>query len=152
MQVILTQDIPKLGKKHDLIIVKEGYGRNYLLPRGLAHIATSSGISLSKKNADARVERVQAMHEKAKEFAQKLRDYTLTMKRKGTKQGNLYGSVSTSDIAQALESELKVHIDADSIQLSKPVKKASSQKVTVQLSPETEGRFTLNVEFDSSSK
>ncbi len=138
MKLVLTQDVQHVGKKHDLVEVKRGHGRNFLLPRGLATIATPGLVTQSKVIQTKRDERKQKMVAQAKELAQKIKDLELAFDAKVTKKGALFGSISRHDVMMELAKKIDFKIDPDALILEAPIKAIGKHRIKVQLSPEVE--------------
>ena len=102
MKVILLQDIKKLGKKGDIIETAEGYGRNYLIPRGMAEEATSRNLNQAKQDMQVAKHRAAQAHDEAVILAAQLEKVTLHMKVKVGANGKLFGSIASKDVADAL--------------------------------------------------
>lgn len=145
MKLVLTQDVQHVGKKHDLVQVKRGYGRNFLLPRGLATIATPGLIAQVQVVQAKKDERKQKMTLQSKELAQKIKDIELVFDAKVTKKGALFGSVSRHDIMMALAKKIDFKIDPDALLLETPIKTLGKHRIKVQLSPEVEAILHLIV-------
>jgi large subunit ribosomal protein L9 len=132
MEVILREDVPKLGQRGDLVKVKPGYARNYLIPRKLAMPATAGARKqvADMKAANAR----QDAREKsgAESLAAQLGELTLTIPAKAGEQDQLFGSVTTMDIAAALEAK-GFSIDRRTIELEEPIKTIGEYSVPVRL-------------------
>jgi large subunit ribosomal protein L9 len=132
MEVILREDVPKLGQRGDLVKVKPGYARNYLIPRKLAMPATAGARKqvADMKAANAR----QDAREKsgAESLAAQLGELTLTISAKAGEQDQLFGSVTTMDIAAALEAK-GFSIDRRTIELEEPIKTIGEYSVPVRL-------------------
>ncbi len=135
MEVILKQDVDRIGKAGAVIKVKDGFARNFLLPNGLAVLLTSA--NLKKIEEDKRNKSLQS--EKAKKEAQalssKLANLSLTLQVLTQEEDKLYGSISSQDIANALKEE-NVNIDKNSIILEEPIKALGIYEVPVNLHPE----------------
>ncbi|MBW2015677.1 MAG: 50S ribosomal protein L9 [Deltaproteobacteria bacterium] len=134
MRVILRQTVDDLGLEGDIIEVAKGYARNYLIPKGLALQATPQNIKLTemqRKKIEARRLKVQADAEKVKE---RLAGVTVKIAQRVGEEEKLYGSVTTMDIAAALE-EQGVSIDRKKILLEKPIKSLGEFEVPVKLHP-----------------
>ena len=99
MKVILLQDIKKLGKKGDIIETAEGYGRNYLIPRGMAEEATSRNLNQAKQDMQVAKHRAAQAHDEAVVLAAQLEKVTLHMKVKVGANGKLFGSIASKDVA-----------------------------------------------------
>ncbi|EDM80102.1 ribosomal protein L9 [Plesiocystis pacifica SIR-1] len=135
LQVILTNDVDKLGRAGEVVSVKPGYGRNYLLPRGLALPATKANmrqLEHHRRSIQAAQAKIRAEHEAA---AAKVKEAIVSIPRKVGKEDKMYGSVSTKDIAEALSAQ-NVDIDRKIIKLDEPIKTVGSHEVTVRFSAE----------------
>lgn len=122
MEIIMLQDVEKVGDKHSLVKVKDGYGRNYLIPKGLAIIANKANKSrldeMLKQDAAKEAKRVDTY----KEMAAKLTGKTLKIAAKAASTGKIFGSVSTVQIAQALKDQLGIEVERKKISLPEEVK------------------------------
>lgn len=144
MDVILTKDVPKLGSAGEIVKVKPGFGRNYLLPRGLALVATRGNIAQHEhhRRAIAReLERVRAEYQK---LADQLRGISVSIARKVGKEEKLFGSVGARDIAEALEVQ-KVAVDKRLIELPEPIRTAGVHEVPVRFTPDIEVTIKVTV-------
>jgi large subunit ribosomal protein L9 len=133
MQVILTQDVDNLGKAGELVSVRPGYGRNYLVPRGLAVSATvrnKNRLDHEKALIEKRVEKERAM---ATEIAGRINGMTLQFERQVGEDEKLFGSVTSRDIAEQLK-RANVEIDHRWVALDQPVKALGKYEVPVKLS------------------
>ncbi|MBX7080791.1 MAG: 50S ribosomal protein L9 [Nannocystaceae bacterium] len=144
MEVILTKNVDKLGNAGDVVKVKPGYGRNYLIPRGLALLATRGNIAQHDhhRRAIAReLERVRAEHQK---LADQLRGISVSIARKVGKDDKLFGSVGVRDIAEALETQ-KVSIDKRLIQLPEAIRTVGAHEVVVRFAGDIEATIKVTV-------
>ncbi len=145
MKVILLERIEKLGNLGDVVNVKDGYARNYLLPQGKALRANAANLErferereeIEKRNAEARA--------LAEQQAEKIKGAMLVMIRAAGETGHLYGSVTTRDIANALNEEFGIEVGRSQVQLDKPIKLIGLQDVKVRLHGEVVETITLNV-------
>ena len=132
MKVILTEDVPRLGSQGEIVTVKDGYGRNYLIPRGAALPATPGNLAKLK----ARVRTEEARHRKdqrqAEEAADRLRGVSCTVRVQADESDKLYGAVHERDIAAAL-GEQGVEIDPQWIVLEEPIKMLGVYPVKIHL-------------------
>ena len=103
MEIILKQDIQSLGHKNDIITVKSGYGRNYLIPKGLAILATPSAKKMHEENLRQRAHKEEKIKNEAQETAKKMEKITLSIGAKTSSTGKIFGSVNTIQIAEALK-------------------------------------------------
>ncbi|HEX8726051.1 MAG TPA: 50S ribosomal protein L9 [Gemmatimonadaceae bacterium] len=132
MEIILRQGVENLGKPGDVVSVRAGYARNYLLPRGLAYEATPGNL---KRIAQERT-RLEAAENERREAAQgvaaKLEQVSLTFSARVGEEGKLFGSVTAADIQQQLEAQ-GLHIERRQIDLHEPIKALGVYKVPVRL-------------------
>ncbi|VBB42087.1 50S ribosomal protein L9 [uncultured Desulfatiglans sp.] len=144
MKVILRQDLDELGLEGDVVDVAKGYVRNYLVPRGIAVLATSQNIKafeLQKKKIELR--RLRAKEE-AVQLKERLEGMGLSFAQKAGEEGKLYGSVTAMDIAEELEKKGFV-VDRRKILLDKPIKSVGDYKVPVRIYPGVTGMLQLSV-------
>jgi len=132
MNVILKQDIDKLGKAGDVVKVKPGYGRNYLIPKKLALEATPGNIKVAEIEKVAQARRDHREKESATILAREIVKLTATIRCKTGEGGSLYGSVTALDIADFLTSH-KIDIDKRKIQLDEPIKTIGEYEVPIRL-------------------
>jgi len=145
MIVILTQDVRGTGKAGDVIKVNDGFARNMLIPKGLAKEATQGNIrSLEKQKAIADQKR-EENKAAAQEQAEKLEKITLNMVSKGGDSGKLFGSITSKDIADALEEQEGVKIDKKKIEMDGPIKQAGETKVVLKLFQDVSAELKVNV-------
>ncbi|WP_028320404.1 50S ribosomal protein L9 [Desulfatiglans anilini] len=144
MKVILRQDLEELGLEGDVVDVAKGYVRNYLVPRGIAVLATSQNIKafeLQKKKIELR--RLRAKEE-AVQLKERLEGMGFSFAQKAGEEGKLYGSVTAMDIAEELEKKGFV-VDRRKILLDKPIKSVGDYKVPVRIYPGVTGMLQLSV-------
>ena len=132
MQVILTQDVANLGKAGELVTVKPGFGRNYLLPRGLAVSATATNRTALEHNRIAIEKRVAKQRAGATAIAERLNGMTLQFERQVGEGDKMFGSVTNRDIAEQLK-RAGIEIEHRKIELDTPVKALGKYEVTVRL-------------------
>lgn len=146
MKVILVQDVKGVGRKDELVDVSEGYARNFLIPRGLALEANAANLKQHEqrqKRAAAKQAREEA---EAREAAEKLAERPLVLKVKAGEGGRLFGSVTSSDIAEQIEKQMGLTVDRRRIELDEPLKTVGSHKVTIRLYPGVQAELQVNVE------
>ncbi len=144
LEVILTKDVESLGRAGEVVRVKPGYGRNYLLPRGLALLATRGNMAQLEhhRRAIAREqEKIRVEHE-AK--AKQLQKASVSIPRQVGQDGKLFGSVTTKDIVEALAAQ-NVEIDRKLIKLDEPLKAVGSHEVIVRFSGDVSVPLKVNV-------
>jgi|TARA_B110000914_G_C15472770_1_gene451499 large subunit ribosomal protein L9 len=145
MQVILLENIIKLGKIGDLVEVKNGYGRNYLLKTGKALRASKENIEhvnkkkteLNKKNTETKLE--------LKEIANKIDKKVLKFTKEAKDSGELFGSIKPKEIASSFINDLKVEISPGQIDLNQEINKIGQYKIIINLHSEVSANVTINV-------
>ena len=146
MKLILTTDVSGLGGPGDIVEVKDGYGRNYLLPRGMAIMATKGAekqVTTIRRAQDAR--RVRDL-DHAKEIKAVLEDLNVTLKAKAAPgSGKLFGSVTTADVVSAVRAAGGLTLDKRSVELPGHIKAVGSHQVNVRLHPDVTVGFKLQV-------
>lgn len=144
IEVILRDDVTSLGKAGELVRVRPGYARNYLLPQGLAYEATAGNRKRIEAETRARSARLATEKSGAEEFAARLRDTPLTLTGQAGEEGKLFGSVTASDIAEALKAS-GVEIDRRKIELAHPIKTLGEHVVAVRIHPEVPAEVRVTV-------
>ena len=142
MKVILKENIPSLGYKDDVVEVKSGYGRNYLIPQGLAIIASDAALKRLAEDQKQRAHKIAKIHEEAEAAAAALADVKFTITAKAAANGNIYGSVNAATIAGEL-AKIGHNIDRKIIELE-TVKKLGSYKAIVHFLRDV----SADIEFD----
>ncbi len=135
MDVILREDVDKLGAAGDVVTVKDGYARNYLLPRGLAYPATDGNKRRLEAEHKSRARRAEGELAKAGELAAKLEAVLLSFTMKAGEGDKLFGSVTTHDIAERLKAE-GFDVDKKAVELAEPIKALGVYKVPVRVHPD----------------
>lgn len=146
MKVILLQDIKGKGKKGQLIDASDGYARNYLLPRKLAVEANSDNLNTMRMNDKAAAEKAAKERAEALEVSRRLKELTVTVKAKGGGSGRLFGSVTSSEIADALKSQHDITIDKRKLVLDDPIKNTGTYTIKCKLGYEITGELTCKIE------
>lgn len=146
MQVLLLQDVEQLGQAGDLKKVADGFGRNYLIPRKLAVIATPGAIKQAELARQATARRQAAALSEAQALAQILDGQTVTFQARAGEEDRLYGSITSANIAEALEEKVGQEVDRRKIDLAEPIKELGTHAVTMRLAPEAEAKITVVVE------
>ena len=144
MEVILREDIEKLGSRGQLVKVAPGFARNYLLPKRLAVQATDANKKIVEQERQAGLRREAKEENEAAELAKLLAPVVITIAQKAGENDQLFGSVTSSDIAARLE-EQKFHIDRKKIVLHDPIKQLGEHTVTIKLHREVSVDIKVNV-------
>ena len=133
MEVILRKDIPKLGKAGDIVKVKDGYARNYLIPKGLAILANQKTIRALENQRKIILAKAERERKKLESLAEKLEGISITVYRKIIEEDRIFGSVSSIDIVNMLK-EQGIKIDKNQVILDEPIKKLGTFEVPIKLS------------------
>lgn len=144
MQVILKEDILNLGYKDEVVTVKDGYGRNYLIPQGKAVIASESAKKVLAENMKQRAHKLEKIKQDAQELAAKLDGVSLTIGAKTSSTGTIFGSVTNIQIAEALE-KLGYNVDRKVIVIKEAVKEVGSYKAIAKLHKEVSVEIPFEV-------
>lgn len=147
MQLVLTQDVPDLGHAGDVVQVKDGYGANFLIPQGMAVLATARNkarVEHERKTVEARVAR---QRKGASDLAKRLHGMSVTLTRLVGEDDKIFGSVTSKDIADALENE-GVPIDRRQIQLDQPLKALGVYEVDIKLHRDVSAQIKVWVVAD----
>jgi large subunit ribosomal protein L9 len=145
MRVVLRTDLPTLGKRGDVCEVADGYGRNYLLPKGLAIPATAGVQSQANAMRRSRDLRDTRDREAAETIARTLVPVVIKITAKAGSEGRLFGSVTAADVADAVTAQTKVVLDRRRLHLDEPIKTLGTHEVPVKLHAEVEFRVTVDV-------
>ena len=146
MQVLLLKDIKGLGKAGETKTVADGYARNYLIPRGLAVLATDGAIRRTEVQKAIEKQREERVRTDSTALAERLAEITLTFKVKAGERGRLYGSVTAADIAAEIEKESGYPIDKRKVLLDEPIRLLGTHKVPVRLLSGVIPEVTVEVE------
>ena len=144
IEVILREDIKTLGKAGEMVRVKPGYARNYLLPQGLAYEATEGNKKRIAAETRVRIAKNQAERTEAERLASTLGGVSLTLSGKAGEEGKLFGSVTAQDVADALGREGHA-VDRRRIELEHPIKSLGEHLVIVRLHPEVHAEVRVSV-------
>jgi large subunit ribosomal protein L9 len=145
MKVILRKDVENLGSFGDVVTVKPGFARNYLIPRGMAVAATSGNIVQLESEKEAWRRKAAKLREDAEKLAAELSTVTLSFKRKAGEDGKLFGSVTSMDMEAAFR-EKGFGVEKKNIQLPEPIRGLGVFPVTVKLHSEVKAQVNVSVE------
>jgi len=144
MELILREDVPKLGRRGDVVQVSDGYGRNYLLPKKLAMPANAGNRKVIEQIKTAAVRREATEQGEAEQLGKMLATVTVSIARKAGETGTLFGSVTSLDVGEALE-KAGYHIDRRKILLEDPIKQLGEYSVPVRLHRDVTASVTVQV-------
>ncbi|OGW61426.1 MAG: 50S ribosomal protein L9 [Nitrospirae bacterium RBG_16_64_22] len=145
MKVILKEDIETLGRAGDLVNVKPGYARNYLVPRAKAVEASAENIRLVEHERGVARERMQKIRREAEDVARRIAEMPMVIRQAAGEEDKLFGAVTTQDIARLL-SESGIEIDRRKIMLEEPIKRLGQFEIPVKLPADVIGRLVVTVE------
>ncbi len=145
MKVILTQDVKSQGKKGDLINVSDGYANNFLLPKGLAKLATKQAINELEGKKGAEQYKKNQEEQKAKNIAERMKEMNVKLSAKAGKEGKLFGSITSKDVAKALKEQYNIEVDKRKIDLPDGIKTCGIRDVNVSLYAGVTGTFKVTV-------
>lgn len=145
MKVILREDIDGVGKRGDICEVADGYARNLLLPRGMAIKATAKASDQAASMRRARDQRDAADRSAAQEIATKLVSSRIIIEARAGAEGKLFGSVTTTDIAEAVEAQTGIVLDRRHVHLDEPIRATGEHTATARLHTEVEFPITVDV-------
>ena len=147
MNVILLQDVNKLGKKGDVVKVNDGYARNFILPKKLGLEATEKNLKdLAVQKAEEE-KRQQEIYQEAVVLGDELKKKTVKLSIKGGEGGKTFGSITAKEIAQGLQEQTGIEIDKKKLVLADAIKNAGSSKVGVKLHPKVTVDLKVDVEL-----
>jgi len=146
MQVLLLKDVEQVGRAGEVKRVSDGYARNFLIPRGLATMATPGAIKKAELEREAAARRQARELSEAQALAQALNGLTVSFQARAGEQDRLYGSITKADIAEELEKQVKQEVDRRKIELDEPIKELGTHPVTIRLAPDAEATISVVVE------
>lgn len=144
MKVILQQDVSNLGRVGEIVKVRDGYGRNFLVPRGLAVVADERNVNRLEHQKRQAAGRAARMLAEAKALAERVGQTAVSIKVQVGEEGKLFGAVTNRDIAEALAAE-GVNVDRKQIDLAEPIKQIGVFNVPVHLTPEVQATVKVYV-------
>lgn len=145
MEVILLEKVGRFGKMGDVVRVKDGYARNFLIPRKKALRATQSNLEVFAQQK-AELEALNAQKRATAEaLLEKMVDVTVSLERQAGEDGRLYGSVSANDIAKLVSAKSGITVEADSIVLNSKIKEIGMYQIDVMLHPEVKATVSLSI-------
>lgn len=145
MEIILLQDVENLGVKYDLVKVKPGYGRNFLIPKGLAKIANAANKKHLEEIKRQQSNKIAKQLEEFKALAEKVAGTKFTIGAKAGSTGKLFGSVTNVQLADAIKNQLGVEVERKKIIISEEVKDLGTYKATLHIYKDIEADFQFEV-------
>jgi len=146
MEIILRQDVDKLGYTHDVVKVKDGYARNFLIPKGWAIMATESNKKVVAETLKQKAHKESKIRSEAEATAKVLEGITVKIGAKASEKGTIFGSVNTIQVAQALKEQFHADIDRKNITLSdEHIKEIGNYQAQIKLHKEVKVQINLDV-------
>ena len=145
MKVVLRTDVDGLGYKGDIVSISDGYAQNKLIPQGMAYLATAGAEKEAEKMRQARELRASEEKAMAEEIASRMENETLTIAMNAGEGGKLFGSVSATDISEALSDQKNITIDKKLIKIAESIKEIGTYQVDVKPHPDVEFTISLDV-------
>jgi large subunit ribosomal protein L9 len=145
MEVILREDVDKLGSRGSVVKVADGYARNFLLPKRLAVAASDANKKIVEQEREAHLRREAKAQTDAEDLAKLMADVKLIFRQKVGENNQLFGSVTAKDIADALEAQ-RFHIERRKIQLDEPIRTLGDHKVTLRLHRDVSAEIDVVIE------
>jgi large subunit ribosomal protein L9 len=145
MKIILRQDVPKLGEKGTVQTVADGYARNYLIPQGLAVLATAGELKTLAENQKVADRKIARQEAELQSLADRIEGKTLTFVARAGEGGRLYGSITNADIAEKLATVVGAEIDRRKVVLDEAIRTTGEHKVTVHLVGKLRPQITVIV-------
>jgi large subunit ribosomal protein L9 len=146
MKLILLSDVEGVGKMGELQDVNDGFGRNYLVPRGLAVLATKVNVKKQDEHIKVLIRAREKSVKAAGDLRERIEAATLTLKHKTGADGKLFGSVTPKEIAEAIRGQLKLEIDRKAIKLKEPLKMTGSYTVDIHLGTGVNAHLKVEIE------
>jgi large subunit ribosomal protein L9 len=145
MKLVLRTDVDQVGKKGDIVEVADGYGRNFLVPKGLAFLATDGVVDQAARMRRGRDQRDAADRAAAEEVARTLVPQVVTITHRAGGEGKLFGSVTAAEVAEAVTAQTGIEIDRRKLHLDEPIKSVGTHLVPAKLHSEVEFPITVEV-------
>ena len=145
MKLLLRSDVNGVGKKGDVVEVADGFGRNYLLPKGFAVLATRGGEAQAVAMRRSRDQRDAADRSAASDIAAKLVPAVIAVSARAKAEGDLFGSVSVTDVVEAVAAQTGIELDRHSIHIDGAIKTVGTHSVSARLHPEVQFQITVEV-------
>ena len=145
MKVILRSNVEGVGYTGDVVEVANGYAQNFLMPKGLAMRATDGAVSQAAAMKRSRDLQDLKQREVAEEAAQRLESVSISIEARVGQDDQLYGSVTTSDIAEAVQAQTGIELDRRNMSLEEPIRQVGTHQVEMRLHPEVRAQLTIEV-------
>ncbi|MFR1671566.1 MAG: 50S ribosomal protein L9 [Candidatus Gastranaerophilaceae bacterium] len=146
MQVILRKDVQNLGEAGDIVNVKDGYARNFLLPQAAAEIATDGALKNREKNLARIKAKQEKLHAEALELAKKIEELgSLELSAKAGESGKLFGTITTKKLTEELQAKSGIEVDRKNVSLNAPINKVGEYKMLIKLTSKVKAELAVVV-------
>lgn len=152
MKIVLREDVPKVGEAGSVQTVSDGYARNYLIPKGLAVVATTGEMKVAAHNQAVKDRKIARQEDLLRSLSEKIDGQRLTFTAKAGDQGRLYGSITATDVATALGTQISETIDRRRVVLDEPLRSIGEHTVTVHLVGRLRPQVTVIIEADKTDE
>jgi large subunit ribosomal protein L9 len=152
MKIVLRQDVPKVGEAGTVQTVSNGYARNYLIPQGMAVVATDGELKVAAHNLAVKERKIVRQEELLRSLSDKINGQRLTFTARAGEQGRLYGSITASDVATALAAQISEEIDRRRVVLDEPLRSIGEHTVTVHLVGRLRPQITVVIEAEATEE
>lgn len=146
MKVVFTEDVPNVARAGEVREVAAGFGRNFLLPRGLATLATPAALKKVESLRQVDAQRQAQSDEEARAIAEVLEDFSLTLKARAGSRGRLYGAITSGDIAREIQAQTSCQVNKRKIELEEPIHQLGEYEVAIKLTKELAPKLKVVVE------
>jgi large subunit ribosomal protein L9 len=146
MEVLLLKDVEQLGEAGEIKRVANGYARNFLIPRGLAVIATPGAVKQVEMQLESEARREAKELDEAQALAQALEGLSVTFQARAGESDRLYGSITNANIADALSEQVEQEVDRRKLEMHEPLKELGTHTITIRLAPGAEAKVTVIIE------
>ncbi|MDP9358367.1 MAG: 50S ribosomal protein L9 [Chloroflexota bacterium] len=151
MKIVLRQDVPKLGEKGTVQTVKDGFARNYLIPQGMAVLATPGELKMVEENGRVQARKIAKQEQQLQSLADRIAGQRLEFTAKAGDQGRLYGSITAGDVVEKLGELVREEIDRRKVALEDPIRTLGEHSVTIHLVGRLRPQVTVVVRGDADS-
>lgn len=152
MKIILRKDVDKLGEVDSVVNVSDGYGRNFLLPKGLAVIASKKELTAAEKRQAEKLAALEARRSEFEALAKELSELDIKIEADAGEEGKLFGSVTSMDIASAVQTQANIELDKRKINLAEPIKQLGNFEATIKFLADVSATLKINVERKAAEK
>jgi large subunit ribosomal protein L9 len=152
MKIVLRQDVPKVGEAGSVQTVSNGYARNFLIPNGLAVVATDGELKVAAHNLAVKERKVARQEEQLRSLAEKIDGTRLTFTARAGDQGRLFGSITAADVATELAKKISEEVDRRRVVLDEPLRTVGEHTVTVHLVGKLRPQITVVIEAEATEE